>query len=161
MIYVLSQKKKPLMPCSNVIARLLLKQGKAKIKHRTPFTIQLTYVTETEYVQVLTHGVDSGSSKIGSAVVDENGKVLYQAEVEMEVDKNHLHCLVKSEPRISPLAIVRKLKQESTHRIWLAYEKELKRHFWRERTFWSDGYFVCSIGNVSKDTIQRYIQQQG
>lgn len=81
--------------------------------------------------------------------------------VEMEVDKNHLHCLVKSEPSISPLAIVRRVKQESTHRIWLTYEKELKRHFWRERTFWSDGYFICSIGNVSKETIQHYIQQQG
>lgn len=86
MVYVLSQKKKPLMPCSNVIARLLLKQDKAKVKHRTPFTIQLTYATETEYVQVLTHGVDTGSNQLGSAVVDENANVLYQAEVEIRND---------------------------------------------------------------------------
>lgn len=33
----------------------------------------------------------------------------------MEVDQDHIHCLVKSEPRISPLAIVRRLKQASTH----------------------------------------------
>ena len=26
----------------------------------------------------------------------------------MEVDQDHIHCLVKSEPRISPLAIVRR-----------------------------------------------------
>src|SRR6266481_5846654 len=32
----------------------------------------------------------------------------------LEVDQDHIHCLVKSEPRISPLAMVRKLKQEST-----------------------------------------------
>ena len=30
----------------------------------------------------------------------------------MEVDQDHMHCLVKSEPGISPLAIVRRLKQE-------------------------------------------------
>ncbi len=28
----------------------------------------------------------------------------------MEADQDHIHCLVKSEPRISPLAIVRRLK---------------------------------------------------
>jgi activator of 2-hydroxyglutaryl-CoA dehydratase len=83
MVYVLSKTKKPLIPCSNVIARLLLKKNRVKVKHLTPFTIQLTYVTETEYVQVLAHGVDIGSSKLGSAVVDENGNVLYQAEVEI------------------------------------------------------------------------------
>ncbi len=32
MVYVINHNGKPLMPCSNVIARLLLKQGKAKVK---------------------------------------------------------------------------------------------------------------------------------
>ena len=40
-VYVLSPEQAPLMPCQPVIARLLLKQGKAKVGHRTPFTIQL------------------------------------------------------------------------------------------------------------------------
>ena len=43
MVYVISQDGKPLMPCSDPIARLLLKQGKAKVKKREPFTIKLTY----------------------------------------------------------------------------------------------------------------------
>ena len=42
MVYVISQDGKPLMPCSNAIARLLLKQGKAKVKNREPFTIKQT-----------------------------------------------------------------------------------------------------------------------
>ena len=37
MVYVISQDSKPLMPCSNPIARLLLKQGKAKVKDTTIF----------------------------------------------------------------------------------------------------------------------------
>jgi len=45
-----------------------------------------------------------------------------------EVDKDHIHCLVKSEPGISPLAIVRRLKQESTIQHRLAHEQELRRH---------------------------------
>ena len=48
MVYVISLKNKPLMPCSNSIARLLLKQGRAKVKKREPFTIKLTYET-TDY----------------------------------------------------------------------------------------------------------------
>ena len=81
--------------------------------------------------------------------------------VEMEVDINHIHILVKYKPKISILQIVRKLKQISTINIWKEYPKELKLHFWKENTFWSDGYFACSIGNVSKETIEKYIRNQG
>jgi putative transposase len=42
----------------------------------------------------------------------------------LEVDQDHLHCLVKSEPRISPLAMVRKLQQASTIQLWQRHEKE-------------------------------------
>ena len=79
----------------------------------------------------------------------------------LEVDQDHIHCLVQSEPRISPLASVRTLKQESTVQLWKMHEKELKRHFWKERTFWSDGYFCCTIGNASQETIGHYIESQG
>ena len=34
MVYVISKDNKVLMPCSNVISRLLLKDGKAKIKQK-------------------------------------------------------------------------------------------------------------------------------
>ncbi len=38
--------------------------------------------------------------------------------LEMETDKDHIHLLVKSEPKISIRSIVRKLKQETTVRLW-------------------------------------------
>ena len=72
MVYVISKSGKQLMPCASVVARLLLKSGKAKCIRRTPFTIKLLYET-TEYTQPLTHGIDTGSSKIGSAVATEEG----------------------------------------------------------------------------------------
>ena len=85
MTYVINFDNKPLMPCTNVIARLLLKQGKAKVKYKTPFTIKLTYQTTT-HTQDLTDGMDSGSSKIGNAVVDNKGNVLYLSQVEIRND---------------------------------------------------------------------------
>lgn len=80
MVYVISQEGKSLMPCSNAIARLLLKQGKAKVKKREPFTIKLTYET-TNYTQGLTIGIDTGSGTIGAAVSNDNGDILYMSEV--------------------------------------------------------------------------------
>ena len=85
MVYVIDINNKPLMPCVNVIARLLLKQGKAKVKRKTPFTIKLTYET-TNYTQDLTLGIDTGSSKIGSAVVNGKSDVIYLSEVEIRND---------------------------------------------------------------------------
>ena len=79
---------------------------------------------------------------------------------EMEVDKDHIHLMVDSVPKISPLQIVRRLKQETTVKIWKRHP-ELCKYFWKEKTFWSDGYFCCSIGNASIETVRRYIESQG
>ena len=79
----------------------------------------------------------------------------------LEVDQDHIHRLVKSAPGISPLAIVRRLKQESPIQRWQKHENELKKAFWKERTFGSDGYFCCTIGNASQETIRQYIESQG
>lgn len=84
MVYVISKSGKPLMPCENVVARLLLKDGKAKVKKRCPFTIQLTYDSD-EYTQEVVLGQDTGSKHIGTACVG-NGKVLYQSNVELRND---------------------------------------------------------------------------
>ena len=83
--------------------------------------------------------------------------------IEMEVDKDHVHLLVSHNPTQSILDVVRFLKQISNYRIWRQNNNYLylSKQFWKERTFWSDGYFACSIGNVSKEIIEKYIQSQG
>ncbi len=63
-VYVLAPDSVPLMPCTPVIARLLLKERKAKVRRRTPFTIQLLAQPEHLYTQPVTHGVDKGSAVI-------------------------------------------------------------------------------------------------
>ncbi len=37
----------------------------------------------------------------------------------------------------------------------------LQKHFWKEHTFWTDGYFACSVGSVSEEMLRRYIENQG
>ena len=79
----------------------------------------------------------------------------------IETDKDHVHLLVSAAPKVSPLQVVRRLKQESTARLWKLYPNELRRSFYREHTLWTDGYFVSSIGNVSQETVRKYIENQG
>lgn len=80
---------------------------------------------------------------------------------EMEVDKDHIYLMIESVPKISPLQIVRVLKQQSTIEIWKIYKKELSKYYWAENTFWTDGYFVSTIGEVSSQTLKKYIENQG
>ena len=34
------------------------------------------------------------------------------------------------------------------------------KQYWKKKNFWSDGYFACSIGEISSATIQKYIESQ-
>ena len=84
MVYVINMHGEPLMPCSSRKARLLLKNNKAKVKTRTPFTIQLLYGSYG-YKQPIVLGVDAGSKTIGLSAATEN-KELFAAEVKPRND---------------------------------------------------------------------------
>jgi putative transposase len=82
-------------------------------------------------------------------------------EVErMEGDGDHIHILVSAKPRMSPSQIVSLIKQKTTYELWQTHGMELKREFWKEHTFWSPTYFIMSVGSVSKDAVDRYIENQ-
>ena len=48
-----------------------------------------------------------------------------------------------------------------TYYLWQKYPNFLSKQYWKKKIFWSDGYFACSIGEVSLATIQKYIESQG
>jgi hypothetical protein len=83
-VFVLNKNGKPLMPTFPVIARLLLKEKKAKVVRKTPFTIKLLYET-TEFTQPIIAGMDTGSAKVGCAAIS-GDQVLYQSEVSLRND---------------------------------------------------------------------------
>lgn len=85
MVYVLSQNGQPLMPTENhAKVRVLLKQGKAKVVKKCPFTIQLLYESTT-HTQEIKLGIDAGSKTIGVSATTET-KVLYESEVVLRND---------------------------------------------------------------------------
>ena len=79
----------------------------------------------------------------------------------VETDKNHIHYMIETISNINLSNLIKTLKSYTTYYIWLKYENILKHYFWKEQTFWTDGYFICSIGSVSKNQLKAYIENQG
>ena len=85
LVYVINKNGIPLMPCKPSKARKLLRDGKAKVIRREPFTIKLLWDC-TEYVQDLTLIIDSGSRYVGSAVRDNDNRIYYLSQIEIRQD---------------------------------------------------------------------------
>ena len=87
MVYVLDKNGQPLMPTHNgAKVRVLLKQKRAEVVSKCPFTIKLLYES-TCFTQPLTLGVDTGSKYVGSAVINDiTSEVVYESQTELRDD---------------------------------------------------------------------------
>lgn len=127
-------------------------------KSHSKYLIKLHFVIVVKYRKKLLEGkLNDDIQQIVFDVCSEKGVVIDA----MESDKDHLHILVDVPPTLSAFDVVHRIKQITTHRIYKIHRPFLKKHFWKENTFWSDGYFVCSTGNANMETIRKYIEQQG
>jgi putative transposase len=79
----------------------------------------------------------------------------------MELDKDHIHLLMKWKPALSIEQVVRRLKQLTTKYIWDSCGEYLKQYYWKKKIIWTGGYFVSTIGEVSEKNIVEYIKNQG
>jgi putative transposase len=80
--------------------------------------------------------------------------------LEIGTDKDHVHFLVQSVPTYSPKRIVQLIKSITAREIF-ATCPEVKKQLWGGE-FWTDGYFVSTVGkHGNEDVIKRYIQEQG
>ena len=77
----------------------------------------------------------------------------------MEVMEDHVHVFVEVPPRYSPAQIVQILKSVSAREVFKKFPR-LRKQLWAGE-FWSDGYFVRSVGDkVTADIIREYIEYQ-
>lgn len=129
-VYVLNMRGKPLMPTTPAKARHLLRDGKAKVVRREPFTIQLTYVAG-EATQPIVLGVDAGSKVIGLSASTEDEE-LYAAEVHLRTDVSELlatrkQCRKARRSRTTRYRKMRRLNHiHSKPKGWLAPSVEQK-----------------------------------
>lgn len=130
LVYVLNQHGEPLMPCSPRKARLLLREKKATLRKRTPFTIQLC-VGSSGYTQHITLGVDAGSKHIGLSACTP-AKELYAEELTPRNDVVELMSIRREFRRTRRNRKTRyrqprfNNRVRSKHKGWLAPSVEVK-----------------------------------
>ena len=85
----------------------------------------------------------------------------YEIEfLEIGTDDDHVHFLVQSVPMYSPKQIVQTIKSHTAREIFKRCPK-VKQYLWGGK-FWSDGYFVSTVGaHQTEKMIKNYVQQQG
>ena len=77
----------------------------------------------------------------------------------MEVMPEHVHMLISFKPKYAPTNVVKALKGGSA-RLFFANHPEIKNHeFWGGH-LWSHSYYMSTLGNMSKATVEKYIQNQ-
>ena len=78
--------------------------------------------------------------------------------IEGSVGKDHVHMLVSCPTSIAPSKIVQYLKGRSSRLIQDEFP-ELKKRYWGQH-LWARGYFCATVGSVTKETVQKYIESQ-
>lgn len=82
--------------------------------------------------------------------------------IELAVDLgDHVHLVVRASTETSPAMVARRLKQLTTLDLWSRHEPWLRRSYWKKKkVLWSSGYFVSTVGAVSKTTVLEYVKKQ-
>jgi putative transposase len=79
--------------------------------------------------------------------------------VEIEVPEDHIHMVVRCEPRVSPSDIMQVIKSISARQFFKLHPDIKKRYFWGGK-LWTQSYFVETIGNANEEVIRRYVRNQ-
>ena len=126
--------------------------------NRRKYSLKVHIVLVTKYRKQLLQG--SIADDVKQKILDIANTRGYEI-IAMETDKDHIHFLLSYDATDRVCDIVKIVKQETTYYLWQKYNSVLSKQYWRKKIFWSDGYFACSIGEVSSATIQKYIESQG
>ena len=80
--------------------------------------------------------------------------------LEIGTDRDHVHFLVQSVPMYSPKKIVQTIKSITAREIFRRVPS-VKKLLWGGE-FWSDGYFVNTVGqHANEHVISAYVRNQG
>lgn len=80
--------------------------------------------------------------------------------LEIGTDKNHVHFLIQSIPRLSAAQIIKVVKSITAKEIFKRCP-EVKEKLWGGQ-FWSDDYYVNTVSkNGTEKVITEYVRNQG
>lgn len=76
--------------------------------------------------------------------------------VELAIQPDHVHLFVRAFPSTPASDIVKECKGLTSHELRKKYPNPLKRL----PSMWTRSYFAATAGNVSQETIKKYIEAQ-
>ena len=80
--------------------------------------------------------------------------------LEIGTDKDHVHFLIQSIPKMSATQIITMVKSITAREIFLKHP-EVKKKLWGGE-FWTDGYFVNTVSKFGDESsITEYVRDQG
>lgn len=127
-------------------------------KNRRKYNLKAHIVLVTKYRKtLLQYGLDDFVKRAIIYLAGQNNWTV----IAMETDKDHIHILLEYDTTERVCDIISILKRQTTYYLWNQYGTYLSRQYWKKHIFWSDGYFACSLGEVSSATIEKYIAEQG
>ena len=75
-------------------------------------------------------------------------------------EDDHVHLLVEIHPAINLSILINNLKSASSKRVRNEFPLRIAT-FYEKPYFWNRAYYVGSVGDVTPETIQRYVEHQG
>ena len=73
----------------------------------------------------------------------------------LSIQPDHVHLFIRSNPYILPTNIARRIKGRSSHVL-----REEVPYLAKMPSLWTRSTFYSTAGNVSSETIQKYIERQ-
>ena len=78
--------------------------------------------------------------------------------VELNVQVDHVHLLIKVPPKVSISALMGVMKGKSAIRVFRKFPELKQRPYWGNH-FWAEGYCVDTVG-LDSEMIQKYVKYQ-
>jgi putative transposase len=75
--------------------------------------------------------------------------------LELAIMPDHIHLFVRARPTDSASDIVGRIKGSTSHNL-----REKYPHLLKLPSLWTRSFFASTAGNISADTIQKYIEAQ-
>ena len=75
-------------------------------------------------------------------------------------EEDHVHLLADIHPALNISTLVNNLKSASSKKLRRVFTDRIKK-FYGKPVFWHRAYYVGSVGNVTLETIKRYVERQG
>jgi putative transposase len=119
------------------------------------YNIGYHIVWSTKYRKKIIEGsIDSRLKELFKEIANEYDFLIR----EMEVMPDHCHVFVESHPKYAPSRIVKLLKGVSARKLFMEFP-HIKQKLWGGH-LWNPSYYIGTVGNMSKDIVLKYIQQQ-